>query len=186
METKSITINIPEGKIPVWKELNGMTLLTLEDEIDNRPVTERIKTFNDAKKELGDGHPLVVEYNAMLGIADLNTRVYLKLRIITEALNEGWEGPSYNQAVYYPGFYLCSEKEADINRFNKLWRWGDYTFNGSWCGFACSGSDNVWADSHTHVSPLLAYKTKELAAYSFKQFNDLWADYLLPHPIQKV
>ena len=54
METKSITINIPEGKIPVWTELNGMTLLTLEDEIDNRPVTERIKTFNDAKKELGD------------------------------------------------------------------------------------------------------------------------------------
>ena len=120
METKSITIDIPEGKTPEWKEINGMTFLTLEDEIDNRPVTERIKTFNDAKKELGDGHPLVVEYNARLGIADLDTKVYLKLKIITEALNEGWEGPSYNQAVFYPGFYLCSEKEADINRFNKL------------------------------------------------------------------
>lgn len=186
METKSITIDIPQGKIPVWKELNGMTLLTLEDEIDNRPVTERIKTFNDAKKELGDGHPLVVEYNAMFGIADLDTRVYLKLKIITEALNEGWEGPSYNKAVYYPGFYLCSEKEADINRLHKLWRWGDYRYNGSWCGFACSGSDNVWPGSHAHVTPLLAYKTKDLAEYSFKQFNDLWADYLLPHPIQKV
>ena len=186
METKRITLDIPEGKTPEWKEINGMTFLTLEDEIDNRPVTERIKTFNDAKKELGDGHPLVVEYNAMLGIADLDTKVYLKLKIITEALNEGWVRTSDNQTVYYPGFYLCSEKEADSNGYEKLWRWGDYKYNGSWCGVACSGSTSYWPSLHAHTSPILSYKTEELAAYSFKQFNDLWADYLLPHPIQKV
>ena len=186
METKSITIDIPEGKTAVWKEVNGMTLLMLEDEIDNRPVTERIKTFNDAKKELGDGHPLVVEYNAILGIADLDTKVYLKLKIITEALNEGWVRTSENDTLYYPGFYLCSEKEANSIQFQKLWRWGDYTYNGSWCGLACSFLNSVWSTSAANVSPFLTYKTEDLAAYSFKQFNDLWADYLLPHPIQKV
>lgn len=186
METKSITIDIPEGKTIEWKEVNGLTFLTLEDEIDNRPVAERIKTFDDAKKELGESHPFVVAYNAMLGIADIDTKVYLKLRIITEALNEGWVRTSDNNTVYYPGFYLCSEKKADSEGYEKLWRWGDYTYNGSWCGVALAGVNNVWSVPHAYTSPLLSYKTKELAEYSFEQFNDLWADYLLPHPIQKV
>ena len=158
----------------------------MEDEEDNRPVTERIKTFDDALEELGESHPFVEDYNEMLAIADPDTKVYLKLKIITEALNEGWVRTLDNPDVYYPNFYLCSEQEADNNGNEKLWRWGDYTYNGSWCGVACSPSDYKWLSSYATTSVFLVYKTEELAAYSFKQFNDLWADYLLPHPIQKV
>ena len=186
METKSITIDIPKGKTIAWKEVDGQKVLVLEDEEDNRPVTERIKTFDDALEELGESHPFVEDYNEMLAIADPDTEVYLKLKIITEALNEGWVRTLDNPDVYYPNFYLCSEQEADNNGNEKLWRWGDYTYNGSWCGVACSPSDYKWLSSYATTSVFLVYKTEELAAYSFKQFNDLWADYLLPHPIQKV
>lgn len=184
MNNKTITIDIPKGKIPVWTELNGMTLLMLEDEIDNRPVTERIKTFNDAKKELGDSHPLVKEYNIMSGFDDTDTIVYLKLKIITAALNEGWVRTQYDTVVYYPYFYLCSEREADENGYEKLWVWGGSSSNGAPCGLACSASNLVWSPSDAFISARLVYKTKELAAYSFTQFNDLWAKYLLLNPVK--
>lgn len=184
MKTKTINLEIPTGKTPVWKEVNGQTVLVLDDEKDDRPVMERIKTFEDAKAELGDYHPLVVSYYAMLRVGDPDGRVYLKLRIITAALNEGWVRTPDDPEVYYPNFYMCSEKEADDNGLEKRWRWGSTSHNGAHRCIACSHSDYGWLSLYANTSPLLAYKTKELAAYSFKQFNDLWAAYLLIKPIQ--
>ena len=54
-----IEIEIPEGKVAEWKEINGVTTLVLVDEKDNRPVTERIKTIEDACNELGEENVLV-------------------------------------------------------------------------------------------------------------------------------
>ena len=90
-KTKKVEIEIPAGKEVKW--VNGV--LTL---VDAKPqdVTKRIKTFDDAIRELGDRHPLVEQYHIVKGsfkgtggIEDLEA--YLKLRIITEALNEGWK-----------------------------------------------------------------------------------------------
>ena len=50
---RTIQIQVPEGKVAEWKEINGVTTLVLVDEVDNRPVTERIKTFEDAVKATG-------------------------------------------------------------------------------------------------------------------------------------
>lgn len=86
-----------------------------------RPVTERIKTFEDACRELGENHPFVVQYNEIFnnyldGAAESNTCdivAYLKLRIITAALNEGWT-PQFtkHEYRYYPWFWLYNETEA--------------------------------------------------------------------------
>ena len=59
---------------------------------DKRPVTDRIKTFEDACKELGEEHLFVKQYNSN-EMADVDTDLdaYLKLRIICAALNEGWK-----------------------------------------------------------------------------------------------
>ena len=73
--SKKIEIEIPEGKVAEWKEINGVTTLVLVDEKDNRPITERIKTFEDARDELGDEHPLVKEY---LGVININQIINLK------------------------------------------------------------------------------------------------------------
>ena len=60
-------------------------------------VTDRVKTFEDACRELGKDHPFVLAYqNTNLRdpeVADDNKDIlsYLKLRIITAALNDGWK-----------------------------------------------------------------------------------------------
>src|SRR5574344_1385511 len=78
---------------------------------DNRPVTERIKTFEDACKELGEEHLFVKQYNSN-EMDDLDA--YLKLRIICAALNEGWK-PEFTEDEYrwYPWFYLYTQEELD-------------------------------------------------------------------------
>ncbi len=53
--SKVIKIEVPEGKKAEWVD----DVLKLVDEKDNRPVTERIKTFEDCLNELGEDHPLV-------------------------------------------------------------------------------------------------------------------------------
>ena len=55
---KKIEIQVPEGKAAEWKEINGVTTLVLVDEVDNRPATERIKTFEDAMQATGMTIPL--------------------------------------------------------------------------------------------------------------------------------
>lgn len=56
---KKLTIKVPKGETA--GEINKA--LTPND----RPITERIKTFEDAVEELGDWHPLVTEYKLIAG-----------------------------------------------------------------------------------------------------------------------
>ena len=94
---KEITLQIPEGKKAEW--INGV--LTLVDE-KKQDITERIKTFEDACYEIGFDHPFVNAYydcivsNHSKSMNDHDLVAYLKLRIITAALNEGWE-PQFTQ-----------------------------------------------------------------------------------------
>lgn len=104
-----IRIDVPAGKKAEW--VNGVLTLVDETPKDNRPVTERVKTFEDAVRELGDEHPFVKEWHLGDGLsADLEA--YLKLRIIAAALNEGWE-PKFttDEYRYFPWFVLYTEEE---------------------------------------------------------------------------
>ncbi len=69
---------------------------------DDRPVTERIKTFEDACKELGEEHPLVKEWNCWQGCCSADLAAYLKLHHLRR-FNEGWE-PQFTEDEwrYYP------------------------------------------------------------------------------------
>lgn len=58
VETKVIQIEIPANKKAEWQEVNGKLTLVCVDVEDNRPVTERIKTFEDAMKATGMTIPL--------------------------------------------------------------------------------------------------------------------------------
>ena len=82
---KKIEIEIPEGKVAEWKEINGVTTLVLTDEKDNRPVTERIKTFEDAVKATGMTLPFD---DNQLSYLPKDIVAYMKLRLIAAALNE--------------------------------------------------------------------------------------------------
>jgi len=88
---KKIEIEIPEGKEVQWV---GDTLKLVDIK---KPITERIKTFEDAFN-LCYNPTLMREYvNNQNASTDLVA--YLKLRIIIAALNEGWE-PKFTEDEY--------------------------------------------------------------------------------------
>ena len=186
--SKKIEIEIPEGKVAEWKEINGVTTLVLVDEKDNRPVTERIKTFEDACNELGEENVLVqayrtAEFNTSGNQNDVSDVVaYLKLRVIAEALNEGWE-PHFTTDEYrwYPWFYFCTQEEIDNmdeEKKKSLWLFGGRSSYGSSCGLAAAYSNSAWSISYSYFSARLAVKSEELAKYFGQQFIDIWSDYV--------
>ena len=92
MQTIQISeITIPVGKRAEW--INNVLTLVDEPKTGNRPVTERVKTFEDALNELGEHNQLVAAYRCHKDMADDDKDLvaYLKLRIIAAALNEGWK-----------------------------------------------------------------------------------------------
>lgn len=177
-------IEVPEGKRAEW--INGVLTLVGEQKVDNRPVTERIKTFTDACNALGDEHPLVAQYRLTAGayIGDPMTEdfiAYLKLRIIVAALNEGWE-PKFtkDEYRYFPWFYFYTKEQYD-----KL----DYEEKGR-CVLRSGGNSNSYfgfvvcvaaydaSFSSANFGPRLAFRTRELAAYAGRQFIEEWADFV--------
>lgn len=177
MTMKTISIEIPDGKKAEWK--NGV--LTLVDEKDNRPVTERIKTYEDAWKSLGYENDPLLGKVPVDGGEDIFA--YLKLRIIVKALNEGWE-PQFTTDEYrwYPWFYLYTQEEIDKMdeaKKKRLVRFGGDADDGSDCGLVSALSAYAWSTSYSIVGSRLALKSEELADYCGKQFADIWADFVV-------
>lgn len=175
---KKIEIEIPEGKVAEWKEINGITTMVLVDEADNRPVTERIKTFEDAVKATGMKLPLD---DNQLSCLPKDVVAYMKLRIIAAALNGLTEDtldefPKFTTDEYrwYPWFYLKMDEEKK----KTLWRFGGYSYDASNCVLASESSNDDWSGSVSHFSARLAVKSEELANYFGQQFLDIWADYV--------
>ena len=182
--SKEITIPVPDGKRAEW--INGVLTLVDEQKVDNRPVTERIKTFEDACNALGDEHPIVTQYRLTAGAykGDPMTEdfiAYLKLRIIVAALNEGWE-PKFDKSEYryYPWFYLYNKEEYDKlddeEKGRCVLRSGYSTF--SYSGFVCCFADYDASFSFANSGSRLAFRTRELAAYAGRQFTEEWADFM--------
>lgn len=183
---KKIKIEIPEGKVAKWEEVNGVTTLVLVDEVDNRPVTERIKTFEDAVKATGMTFPFD---DNQLSYLPKDVIAYMKLRVIAAALNELHEAtldefPKFTtgECRWYPWFYIYTQEEIDKmdeEKKKKLLLFGGYSFCGAACGLAAAGSYAGWAASSAYVSACLAVKSEALAKYFGQQFIDIWADYLI-------
>lgn len=182
---KKIEIEIPEGKVAEWKEINGVMTLVLTEEKDNRPVTARIKTFEDAVKATGMTLPFD---DNQLSYLPKDVVAYMKLRIIAAALNELHEAtleefPKFttDEYRYYPWFFLYTQEEInemDEEKKKSLWLFGGYSLDGSACGLACAGSSNAWSGSSSHISARLAVKSEALAKYFGHQFIDIWSDYV--------
>ena len=182
---KKIEIQVPEGKVAEWKEINGVTTLVLVEEVDNRPVTERIKTFEDAM--LATGMTIPLDDN-QLSYLPKDVVAYMKLRIIAAALNELHEDtldefPKFTTDEYrwYPWFYLYTQEEIDKmdkEKKKKLWLFGSSSSNGAMCGLAYASSYPAWSASDANLSARLAVKSEELAQYFGQQFIDIWSDYV--------
>ena len=182
---KKIEIQVPEGKVAEWKEINGVPTLVLTDEKDNRPVTERIKTFVDAVKATGMTLPFD---DSQLSYLPKDVLAYMKLRIIAAALNELHEAtldefPEFTTDEYrwYPWFNLYTQEEIDNmgeEKKKKLWLFGGSSYDGAPCGLAYADSNCVWSYSGSSFSARLAVKSESLAKFIGQQFVEFWSAYV--------
>lgn len=180
-KTKKVEIEIPVGKKAVW--VNGV--LTLVDE-KPQDVTERIKTFADACRELGSDHPFVKAYNGYLShihqhdMNDYDLVAYLQLRIITAALNEGWE-PQFTKGErrWYFWYDLITKEQYDKlsaeDKSRVVGRGGNNANAGY--GLVCGVEFYASSLSYTDYGSWLAFKSEKLAAYAGRQFAEIYADF---------
>lgn len=186
-----IKIAVPAGKKAEWVD-GFLKLVDNEEAKEKKPVTERVKTFDDACKELGIDAEAIQQQWQDAGITMLDEVAYQKLRIITAALNEGWE-PEFKEDEYryYPYCILYTKAEIEQkddewkDEHNlQLWLGGGASNTGANCGLASAASNNAWSDASAALSARLAHKTEELAIYSGKQFTELWANYYTGKEVQ--
>ena len=170
---------------------NGKSILkalfpavSFDEEVDNRPVTERRKTLEDAIAELGEDNPYVAQYRCIVSSfsdapATAAIMAYAKLQVVCAALNEGWE-PQFEDEEdrWYPWFWLYTQDEID--RMDKSRRWmttGDYKT--TYAGFVVAYSNYAPSSMYSHIGSRLCFKNSELATYCGKQFMELWVDFHL-------
>lgn len=152
-------------------------------------IMERVKTFEDAVKVLGDNNASVNQYLFVANGPEMDETgkdllAYLKLRIIAEALNEGWK-PKFDgeERRWYPYFYIYTKEEYDrLDEDDKkdcrvVGRASSSA--GVYGGVVFAGAYYAWSYSYTHYGSRLAFRTEELAEYCGKQFIDLWIEYLI-------
>ena len=172
-----IEVEVPQGKRAKW--VGGV--LTLVDDAP-RNVIERIKTFEDACRELGIEAGEWINDRTGLGL-EPDVIAYLKLRIICAALNEGWK-PKFIEGEfrYYPWFWLYTQDEISKMDGQKkqgrhLIPTGDYETG--YAGLAYAFSNDAPSFTSAALGSRLCLKNKALAVYCGKQFIDIWADFLL-------
>lgn len=150
-----------------------------EDVFKPADIRDRIKTFEDAKRELGNDHPLVKEWNLGDNLS-VDLEAYLKLRIIVAALNEGWK-PKFtsDEWRYFPYFYLVTkneiEKMDDEERSRVVLR-SSYNANAVG-GIVCASANFDSSYAFPNVGSRLAFKNRDLAIYAGQQFIDIYANF---------
>lgn len=164
--------------LPELKETEAQTAA-------NRPITERVKTFEDACRELGEDNHFVEQYHVIVDNGNFTSDchdfiAYMKLRIIAAALNEGWK-PQFteDEKRWYPWFTLWTEEE--LSEKSDEWKADRHListddYSGDWAGFACSYSRDAPSYSPAYFGSRLCFKSEALATYCGKQFTSLWAD----------
>lgn len=172
----------------VYGNCNAVGRKAIKEQLGERlseilPVTDRVKTFNDAVEELGEEHEAVKAYRAVewyLRNQMSDIKAYLQLRIITAALNEGWE-PQFVRGEYrWYGWYDLISKEdyealSDEEKGRCVGRSNFYAFaNG---GLVFSSAYVASSSSFTNGGSRLAFKSEKLAEYAAKQFIEIYADF---------
>lgn len=145
-----IELEIPDGKRAEW--VDGV--LTLVDD-EPQDITKRIETFGEAciwcyVNKLGYMVDQFIDVSIKFK-QDPRAKdiiAYLKLRIITCALNEGWE-PSEGDGRY-DAYYSGSNGNVGSEEISYL---------------------------HSDSSLKLCFKSHDRAAYAASQFRDIYADF---------
>lgn len=133
------------------------TVMQAVKTVTPKDITKRVKTYADACAVLGI-EPINEEVFTKLGFTK-DEIAYRKLKTVIEALNEGWR-PDWSDSSDY-----------------KYWNW--FIYNPSSAGFGYANTNNAPSYANTNVGSRLCFKTRELATYAGRQFEDLYNDFFL-------
>ena len=113
--------------------------------------------------------------------SDKDVITYLKLRIITAALNEGWT-PKFteDECRYYPWFEFFTPSKLNEMSDDEKCRVVCRTNFNSGSGLAYVYASAASPYSNSDHGSRLAFKTRELAEYAGRQFAKLYADFVFP------
>lgn len=150
------------------------------------PSTERVKTYEDAVKELGNDHPLVEAASSaswrFTNPEDKDIIAYLKLRVIVAALNDGWK-PQFvpGEQRWYPWYELISKDDYEAMSEDEKQECrcvgrslsDASAYGGLVYSYAYYASSYSYAGSGSR----LAFKSEALAEYAGKQFAELFANF---------
>ena len=134
----------------------GKTLLEnlFGKRVFQKDIKERIKTFDDVSRELGDDPE---EFKNAISIMEEPDEIaYVKLKLIAKALNEGWT-PDWSNGEWdkwYPWFNMNDSSSAGR------------------CSFCGADIQN----SGSNVGSRLCFKSEELADYAGTQFLELYRE----------
>lgn len=139
-------------------------------------IKDKVKTFMDAIEMLGRNNQTVKDYYDIANKkCNKDMIAFAKLKIITEALNEGWK-PEYDimEGGYYTSFDIISEYEFERLKENEKKESMVFRSPNEKIIFALVSSKLcVSCESYK-----LSFKSRELAEYCGKQFMDIWIDYI--------
>lgn len=173
------------------KEMLRAMFPDIEFIAEKQPVTERVKTFDDACRELSEDNDLVCQYvwvekemQHWHNTKHSDLLAYLKLRIICAALNEGWE-PQFakkGDIRWYPLHSLWTSEE--LKGKDDVWKrdrhlMSTVDYNTEYAGFAFDISSIVPSNGFATLGSRLCLKSQALSDYCGKQFIELWADFTL-------
>ena len=148
-------------------------------------ITKKIKTFEDACEALGLKVPEALPEILQPKYADIvpsHVKAFMKLEIITAALNEGWQwapDPIKKPMAYWPWFWFYDTEEvADMGkeRAEEIHLINATDISG-FAGLGYAYSNDAWSDSIS-LGSRLAFKTADLARYAGRQFIELYKEYL--------
>lgn len=146
----------------------------------------KIETLEDAMYKLGLDDPRVQVYRNNKYLQEKSEKdvlAYLKLRIITAAINDGWE-PKFtkDEIRWFPWFYIYTAEElnemSDEDRKRVVGRAHNNASSDG--GLVYSSAAYASSNSSTVDGVRLAFESEEKAEYAGRKFIDIYADYLLP------
>lgn len=171
-----------DNALKAYKNADNYGKKILEDlfgkEFYKIDIKERVKCFGGAITALGMDNQAVKDYYAIARKTSTKDIIaFAKLRVIAEALNEGWK-PNTDvwNGNYYSSFILYTKEEyEELEEKKKLE-----------CIEICrtdkeriyAEADSKLAVSYVDSDNKISFKSRELARYCGRQFFDIWKDYI--------
>ena len=177
-----IKVEIPEGKKPEWRKVDGNLALVLVDE-EPEYSFESIKTFADACAKLGINADAFNVSNGVDQQAQRQAQALYKLLIVQKAINKGVSCDKNGQ-TYNPYWILYTMDE--MNRMSgeeKLSKGVKHILSCTCADLSkYSGVGNLFvpnrdAEPILNMSFPFCFNSEEAALYAAKQFESLFFDY---------